>query len=142
MFFPSAMATAKPALNASPAPVVSTTGFVKLATGTTILSTKSSQSHWSIPRPSRTSSSRTLRWLTASMTFGASCRSMSLPDVEKSGIFSEAYGQTSCCASRQMTTMVGRLLTYRFPCGISGFPVYRLRSLKSARKHLTQSTAV
>lgn len=32
--------------------------------------------------------------------------------------------------------MVGMLLTFRFPCGIIGFPVYRLRSLKSARKHL------
>ena len=30
-----------------------------------------------------------------------------------------AYGQTSCCASRQMTAMVGRLLTLRFLCGIS-----------------------
>lgn len=37
----------------------------------------------------------------------------------------------------------GRQAAYlQFPCGIFRFSVYRLRSHKSARKHLTQSTGI
>lgn len=53
------------------------------------------------------------------------CRGTDLPKVGKSLILLNAYGQTSCCASRQMSTTVGRLLTFSLLCGIFGFPVYR-----------------